>query len=229
MPASLVIAGFVAHGESVTTPLLVFIGPSGSGKSSVVRSLVERGIIRVHPTWTTRPRRDDETAGSPEHRFVSEKQFLALHREGFFLDAVQMFGLPHWYGLPGIDTADTDGVDAGVVDAVMLRAPLIPRLREHFPDPVIYQIEASAGVLEERLGERHYGSRELRARLADNDAEKLAGRKIAHRRFSSDRALDTVADDVERAVREDYTRRLSNTPNSPLRTTRRRERPWSMS
>ncbi len=136
-----------------------------------------------------------------------------------------MFGLPHWYGLPAIDTADTDGVDtdgidagaveSGLVDAVMLRAPLIPRLREHFPDPVIYQIEASAGVLEERLGERHYGSRELRARLADNDAEQLAGREIAHRRFSSDRALDTVADDVERAVREDYTRRLLNTPSTP--------------
>lgn len=205
----------VAHGEAMHRPLLVFIGPSGSGKSSVVRALVERGVIRVHPTWTTRPRRSDETAGSPEHRFVSEKQFLALRRDGLFLDAVQMFGLPHWYGLPAIDTADT-----GVVDAVMLRAPLIARLREHYPDPVVYQIEATAGVLEERLGERRYGSEELRARLADNDAEQRAGREIADRRFSSDRALDTVADDVARAVREDFPRVTPaipspSRPNSP--------------
>src|SRR6476660_9759614 len=48
------------HCRGMTQSLLVFIGPSGSGKSTIVRTLVERRVVTVHPTWTTRPRRADE-------------------------------------------------------------------------------------------------------------------------------------------------------------------------
>ena len=181
-------------------PLLGFIGPSGTGKSAIVRSLADRGTICVHPTWTTRPRRHDEAAGSVEHRFVSEDEFLRRRDAGFFLHAVQMFGLPYWYGLPAIQW---DGI--GVTDAVMLRAALVPILRTAYPDPVIYQVDAPVELVEARLAVRGYTADELEARLTDNERELTAGRRIAHRTFHNNRPLTTVVDDVERAIRKDFT------------------------
>src|SRR5436305_590449 len=81
-------------------PVVVFIGPSGSGKSTVVRELASRGLVTVHPTWTTRPRRADEQQGSLEHRFVSDGEFDELCRRGCFIETVRLFGLPYRYGLP---------------------------------------------------------------------------------------------------------------------------------
>src|SRR3954447_16585781 len=102
-------------------PVGGFIGPSGSGKSTVVRELAARGLVTVHPTWTTRPRRADERQGSLEHRFVSDDEFDELCRRGFFIETVSLFGLPFRYGLPPLD-GDSAG-PGGPVDAVMLRAP----------------------------------------------------------------------------------------------------------
>src|SRR4051812_28800945 len=112
-------------------PVVVFIGPSGSGKSTVVRELADRGLVTVHPTWTTRPRRADEQQGSLEHRFVSDDEFDELCRRKFFIDTVSLFGLAYRYGLPPLDDgsagATSPALHAAPVDAVMLRAPLVDR------------------------------------------------------------------------------------------------------
>lgn len=178
---------------------LVLIGPSGSGKSSVVRALQSRGVVRVHPTWTTRSRRADEVDGSVEHRFVSHPKFERLAANGFFLHTVQLFGLADWYGLPPIEWSGD-----GVVDAVMLRAPLVARFAQDYPDHVVYQVEASRDVMVERLGARGYGPDELRARLADNERECVAGHALAFRRFRNDGALAVVVDEVAAAVADDF-------------------------
>src|SRR5262245_1110257 len=110
--------------NTVIGPVVAIIGGSGSGKSSVVRELHRRGLVNVHPTWTTRPRRGDETGGSLEHRFVTDKGFDRLEADGCFCDTVAMFGLPYRYGLP----ARRRRVP-GRVDVVMVRAQLVDRLR----------------------------------------------------------------------------------------------------
>ena len=181
-------------------PLLVFIGPSGAGKSSVVRGLADRGVIAVHPTWTTRPRRRDELDGSIEHHFVTESEFLRRRDDGFFLHSVSMFGLPSWYGLPSIVWTEDDPA----VDAVMLRAPLVPILRSVYPDLVIYQIEAPGDLIESRLATRGCASAERDARLVDNERELAEGRRVAHRHFDNHGALDVVIDAVEHAIRSDF-------------------------
>ena len=157
------------------TPLLVVIGPSGSGKSTAVRALVDRHVLRVHPTWTTRPRRPDERRGSPEHRFVDDPRFEELRRQGFFLDTVELFGLPHRYGLPAIGRS-TDGR----VDTVMLRAPLVERFRAVVSDAaVVVQVEGHPAHLAERLRRRGTSPADVAARLADNDREAALGRTVA--------------------------------------------------
>src|SRR3954468_10651500 len=119
-------------------PVVVFIGPSGSGKSTVVRELADLGLVTVHPTWTTRPRRPDEQQGSLEHRFVSDDEFDRLCRRKFFIDTVSLFGLPYRYGLPPLSNPSSGPADP--VDAVMLRAPLVDRFAEHVGAVTVYQI-----------------------------------------------------------------------------------------
>lgn len=172
-------------------PLLVIIGPSASGKSSVVRELHRRRVIRVHPTWTTRPRRSDEGQGSVEHRFVSDGAFDRLCTRGFFVDTVQLFGLPYRYGLPAIAVAP-----AGPLDAVMLRAPLVPRIVELVPACLVYQIVDTAERTRRRLVARGSPALDAAARLNDNQQETAAGRVVAHRMFVNDGPLAVLVDQV---------------------------------
>src|SRR4051812_35054030 len=153
--------------------LLVVIGPSASGKSSAVRLLVERDVARVHPTWTTRPRRPDEVDGSLEHRFVDDAGFDALASAGAFLDTVSLFGLPYRYGLPPIERS-TDGR----ADVVMLRAPLVERFDATVGGPrVVVQIEDDPARAARRLRRRGSSPDDVRQRLADNERELVAGRR----------------------------------------------------
>lgn len=172
-------------------PVLVIIGPSGSGKSSVVRMLAGRGVLRVHPTWTTRPRRPDERTGSLEHRFVSEATFDVLERQGFFLDTVSLFGLPHRYGLPPVRRSP-----GGPLDTVMLRAPLVERFTAFVPDVHVVQVEDDPVRLRARLVARGCSPAELAARLRDNEAEIAAGRRIADRVLVNDGTLLDLAEAV---------------------------------
>jgi len=172
-------------------PLLVIIGPSASGKSSVVRELARRGVIRVHPTWTTRPCRDDEAGISVEHRFVTEAAFDQLEGAGFFVATTTMFGLPYRYGLAPI-LLDA----AGPIDTVMLRAPFVARLAQLAPTCVVYQISDTAKRTARRLAERGTPQQEVAARMADNRAEVEAGRGIARRVFVNEGPLSALVDQV---------------------------------
>ena len=165
----------------------------------MVRELHRRGVLRVHPTWTTRPRRADEGAGSLEHRFVSEDTFDALCEEGFFLGTVALFGLPYRYGVPPISQAAGAGTTAPV-DAIMLRAPVLPRFAALFPDYIVYQIDDQPQRNAARLHARACPPAELAARLDDNRVEAAAGRRLADRVFINDRPLPDLADQVAAAL-----------------------------
>src|SRR4051812_7880875 len=147
--------------SEMSRPVLVVIGPSASGKSTAVRELDRRGIVRVHPTWTTRPRRLDEAAGAFEHRFVTDEMFDVLERDGFFLGTVALPGLPFRYALP------KPALDAtGPVDTVMARAPFIEPFAQFFPERLVYQIEDTIDRAHTRLIARGSDDHEIVARLA---------------------------------------------------------------
>lgn len=183
-------------------PVLAVIGPSASGKSSAVRALAARGLVRVHPTWTTRPRREDERDGTIEHRFVDDATFDRLQADGFFVDAVPMFGLPHRYGLAHIVPASD-----GAIDAVMLRAPLVARFATLVTTPLVYQVEDARA--DARLRPRRTGAADLTARLADNRTEREAGRKLADRVFVNDGALGALVDEMAVALVADLSVRAA--------------------
>ncbi|HUD81361.1 MAG TPA: hypothetical protein VMR08_01895 [Patescibacteria group bacterium] len=183
------------------SPILVIIGPSGAGKSTVVKRLASKGLILVNPTWTTRPPRPREIEESVEHRFISKVEFSKLEKQGFFLECVDMFGLPYRYGLPKVVPSTLRQVSV-----VMLRSVLIPRFNKYYPNHVIYQIEDELSQVRLRLLDRQQKGEKLGTRLEDYQTEVAAGRKYANRIFINSKSIDLLASQVEQAIGQDLTK-----------------------
>ncbi len=76
--------------------LLIISGPSGVGKGTVCRSLLEiREAIRLSVSTTTRPPRPAEREGV-DYYFTSPRRFKKMIEEGAFLEWAEVRG--HYYG-----------------------------------------------------------------------------------------------------------------------------------
>ena len=79
--------------------LLVVSGPSGVGKGTVCKALLERlETMRISISATTRPRRVNEIDGV-NYFFKTQEEFEAMIDHGEFLEYIQVFGL-NYYGTP---------------------------------------------------------------------------------------------------------------------------------
>jgi guanylate kinase len=181
------------------SPLLVIIGPSGSGKSSAIEALASRGIVEVTPSWTTRPPRNGEIKDSVEHRFVSETEFDKHQEQGFFLEVVQPFDLPFRYGLPALSKpADNK------VPLIMLRANLLPLLAKHYSNFKAYQVEDEFSRVKDRLLKRQAAGEPQGSRLNDYELEINMGRQSAQRTFTNKSDIQTLVDQIEQAISNDF-------------------------
>lgn len=79
--------------------LVVISGPSGVGKSTVVKEVLARmgPRLRLSVSATTRPPRGDERDGV-DYYFLSDAEFARRRAAGEFLECVEVFGRGHWYG-----------------------------------------------------------------------------------------------------------------------------------
>lgn len=82
--------------------LFVVTGPSGSGKGTVMRAIINafRDMVKI-ATYTTRPPRSNEENGFDYH-FVSEVEFLAKVASGEIAEHEQVYK-DHYYGSPSFD------------------------------------------------------------------------------------------------------------------------------
>ncbi len=79
-----------------TGRLIVLSAPSGAGKTSLVRALLERDPrLRVSVSYTTRPPRSGEADGEAYH-FVSRPRFEAMIEADAFLEHARVFD--NYYG-----------------------------------------------------------------------------------------------------------------------------------
>lgn len=84
--------------------MLVLSSPSGAGKTTIARRLLERDPnLMLSVSATTRPRRPGEVDGR-DYFFVTPGEFEAMVREGQFLEHAQVFG--QRYGTPHAPVAE---------------------------------------------------------------------------------------------------------------------------
>ena len=79
--------------------LIIISGPSGVGKSTIVRQLIEQCDLplELSVSATTRPRRTEDQPGVNYH-FMTDEEFQRRASNGEFLEYVEVFGRGCWYG-----------------------------------------------------------------------------------------------------------------------------------
>ena len=178
------------QGES----LVVVSGPSGVGKSTVVRALLERmSELSFSVSATTRPPRKGETEGTDYH-FLSREEFERRIADGGFIEHAEVFG--HLYGTPveELERAEQSGrmllMEIDVQGGIQIRQRFSKAL-------LILLIPPSLEVVRERLAGRGTEDAEaLEARFNQANEELRSARKSG--------AYDAVVvnDTLEDAVRK---------------------------
>ena len=74
--------------------MVILIGPSGTGKSSIEKALEEKGFSRVI-SYTTREKRKGEVDGVNYH-YIDEKTFKDFSKKGYFAETA--YYNKHYYG-----------------------------------------------------------------------------------------------------------------------------------
>jgi guanylate kinase len=143
----------------------------------------------------------DELNGTIEHVFVSNKEFTNKVSEDFFLEEVELFGLPYRYGLPKISNPTHQGEE---IPTIMLRAPLLPLLSRHYKNYVIYQLEDAYDRVLGRLNEREKMGEQQGLRLKEYDKEVAVGHQLADRVFINNKTIDELVERVADAIEIDF-------------------------
>jgi guanylate kinase len=131
--------------------LYILSAPSGAGKTSLLKALVEtEDRIRVSVSHTTRSSRPGEVDGVDYH-FVDPEVFLAMVEKGAFLEHAQVFD--NYYGTS--EESILSQLEQG--DDVILEIDWqgARQVRARFPQAVsIFILPPTARVLRQRLGAR---------------------------------------------------------------------------
>jgi guanylate kinase len=150
--------------------LFVLAAPSGGGKTSLVRALLEREPgIRLSVSYTTRPPRPGEEDGKHYH-FVDAARFVALKDAGEFLEYAHVHG--NWYGTSA--TWLRQEVQHGHDVLLEIDWQGAQQVRRLIPEAVhIFILPPSLGSLKERLEKRGQDSPEVIALRLEAAREEM--------------------------------------------------------
>lgn len=141
--------------------LFVIAAPSGAGKTSLVKSLLERRPeLHVSISHTTRARRPTEQPGR-EYYFVTVPEFQELIGQGEFLEYAQVFDNYYGTGRRPVEQQLRQGRNV-ILEIDWQGARLV---RKAMPEcSSIFILPPSRSALEERLRNRQTDSAEVIAR-----------------------------------------------------------------
>ena len=169
--------------------LFVIAAPSGAGKTSLVKAVLDRDpALRVSVSHTTRKRREKEIPGR-DYNFVSVEEFKRLIVAGEFLEHAQVFDNFYGTGRAQVEALRNAGHDV-ILEIDWQGAQ---QVRKAVPDcHTVFILPPSRQALETRLRNRKTDSEAVIARrLRDSIAD-----------MSHYAEFDTVIvnDEFERAV-----------------------------
>jgi guanylate kinase len=172
----------------------VVSGPSGAGKTSVMRRVYQSCRVPLvrSVSATSRPPRPDETDGVDYH-FVTNDEFQLRRQRGEFIECCEVFGQAHWYGT--LRSEVTPGLNRGkwVVLEIDVQGALAV-MREYADAVTIFLRPSSREELERRLRGRGTETEEaVRRRLAQAERELALAGHYQHQ---------VINDDMDQAVRD---------------------------
>lgn len=141
--------------------LFIVSAPSGAGKTSLVKALLERDPeLSLSVSCTTRPMRPGERDGVHYH-FLTQERFRAELSEGAFLEHAEVFG--NFYGTREVDVRHCIASGRDLMLEIDWQGAR--QVRERFPAAVgVFVLPPSIQVLEQRLRGRGTDSDEVIAR-----------------------------------------------------------------
>lgn len=143
----------------ITTPgdLYIISAPSGAGKTSLVKALLQTGIdLSLSISYTSRPARPEEIDGRDYH-FIHREIFEQRLKQDEFLESAQVYG--NFYGTSKRWINET--VASGRDVLLEIDSQGAHQVREAFPRAVkIFILPPSLEVLEMRLRQRAQDSLE---------------------------------------------------------------------
>ena len=155
--------------DSPQGSLYIFAAPSGAGKTSLVKALVETTAdIEVSVSHTTRAPRPGEVDGVNYH-FTDVAAFQAMVAQDAFLEHARVFDNYYGTARANIEQRLAAGVDVILeIDWQGAR-----QVREQFPDSIgIFILPPSRQALEERLrGRGQDGDEVIARRMRDAESE----------------------------------------------------------
>lgn len=156
-----------------TTPgnLYIISAPSGAGKTSLVKALLQTGIdLSLSISYTSRPARPEEVHGRDYH-FITREVFEQRLKQGEFLESAELYG--NFYGTSKnwINETMRSGRDILLeIDSQGAR-----QVRQVFPGAVgVFVLPPSLEVLEMRLRHRAQDSLEAITRRLAAAREELS-------------------------------------------------------
>ena len=141
--------------------LFIVSSPSGGGKTSLVRALLEaEPEVRLSVSYTTRAARPDEVDGLDYH-FVSPTVFERMLEAGEFLESAVIYGNRYATSQNWIERERAEGHDV-LLEIDWQGAQQVRRLMRQVVS--IFVLPPSLEVLESRLKDRGQDSAEVVAR-----------------------------------------------------------------
>ena len=172
--------------------LFVISAPSGAGKTTLIKSLLENSSrdLRLGISCTTRSKRKNEINGE-SYFFKTKTEFQEMVKNGDLLESAEVFG--NLYGTPKkwVQEQLSQGIDI----ILELDWQGAKQIKDNYPDAVlIFILPPSLKALQERLNRRNQDSEgDIEKRLAQAKIEITNG-------ISFDQVI--INDDFELAIND---------------------------
>ena len=145
--------------KATKTKLIVFSAPSGAGKSSLIKNIIEKstGDIELSISATTRPPRNGEEHGR-DYFFISDEEFNELRRSDSFIEHANVHGYQYGTLKSFVDEKIQNGISI-ILDIDVQGFNLIRNAIEH--NLSIFIIPPSIKELRKRLTSRGLDSSDV--------------------------------------------------------------------
>ena len=181
--------------EMDASRLVIISGPSGVGKSTVVKRVLEDSPVPLvlSISATTREPRDGEVDGEHYH-FLSRQEFEERRQKGEFLEFKEVFRHGNWYGT--LKSTVASGLSEGKWVLLEIDVEGAISVSNEYPDVLmIFLHPGSMEILEKRLRDRQSDSEESISRRLQVAAAEMAQSEL-YDHVIENRTIDQTAERI---------------------------------